>query len=165
MKLKTCSICEIVQSEGNFYLKSDGTRRSDCRACVRSRHKKYEQNNRTSINLRRKKLYYNNREKALCLRYERSDKRKHLNFDLTPEWIKEHITGKPCTYCNSLKLVGCDRKDNKFGHTKLNCIPCCHDCNIIRGNRFTVDQMVKIGKFLQTDIYNANSNKIEIKTS
>ena len=159
MSTQVCSICKIEKPLESFYLKRDGTRRLDCKSCVRKRNKKYETDHKDKINIRRKKFYHNHREVSLCKRYKIHDKRKNLIFNLTPEWTKEYITSKPCIYCNTNKPTGADRIDNSKGHTKDNVIPCCHNCNIIRGNRFTVDEMKLIGSFLSSNILNYNKIK------
>lgn len=92
-----------------------------------------------------KKWKINNREKYLICTYSIIDKKKNLTCDLTVEWMKENITSKPCTYCGDTETIGCDRIDNTKGHTQDNCIPCCPECNLTRGNRFSIAEMIKIG--------------------
>jgi hypothetical protein len=46
-------------------------------------------------------------------------------------------------------LIGCDRLDNDKGHTKDNVVPCCVSCNTVRGNNFTYEEMLVIGKTLK----------------
>jgi hypothetical protein len=86
----------------------------------------------------------------ICSRYRRSDFNSKREFNLTPDWVDVNIVGKPCHYCGALDNVACDRVDNSKGHSNDNCIPCCSDCNSIRSNRFTVEQMEKIAVFLKT---------------
>ena len=79
--------------------------------------------------------------------YKASDKRKGYELcDITTDWMIENIITKPCLYCGDTKRVGCDRIDNHRGHTMDNVIPCCYECNIAKGNNFTVEEMLEIGK-------------------
>ena len=54
-----------------------------------------------------------------------------------------------CYYCGSKKELGFDRVDNKKGHSLDNYVICCHLCNMTRGDRFTVEQMLKIGQTIK----------------
>lgn len=51
----------------------------------------------------------------------------------------------PCEYCNKVILnekgIGLDRLDNSLGYVKTNVVPCCGDCNYIKGTRLTHDEM------------------------
>ncbi len=50
----------------------------------------------------------------------------------------------PCYYWPSHKKPetnsGLDRRDNTKGYEVGNVVPCCKDCNIGRGNRYTVEE-------------------------
>lgn len=65
-------------------------------------------------------------------------------FDFTREEF-EHRIKEPCEYCglaNDCRFgSGLDRIDNDLGYTKLNTVPCCYDCNMARGDRFSPHQM------------------------
>lgn len=69
-------------------------------------------------------------------------------YNLTDEELKA-ILNKPCTYCHDIENIGLDRINNNFGHCKDNVIPCCSFCNMVRGNRFTVDEFKIIGLDIQ----------------
>lgn len=56
------------------------------------------------------------------------------------------IVQQPCRYCsmaNNRSGVGLDRLDNKIGYMSSNVVSCCVECNVARGNNFSVDEMVK----------------------
>ena len=55
-----------------------------------------------------------------------------------------------CYYCGSKKELGFDRKNNNKGHYLENTVIACQLCNMTRGDRFTVQQMKKIGKIIKT---------------
>jgi hypothetical protein len=71
----------------------------------------------------------------------------------------QKIVSQPCTYCAGLpktrgdrdknfKYNGIDRKDSKMGYTLVNSVPCCQECNFIKGNRLTPAEMLVVGKAL-----------------
>jgi hypothetical protein len=52
--------------------------------------------------------------------------------------------GRACIYCGDhrpITGVGLDRLNNAVGHVLENVVPCCTACNIVRGDRFTVEEM------------------------
>lgn len=77
---------------------------------------------------------------TLYNRYEYSAKIRALNFELNIEDFAQMIE-QNCFYCEATpslviktkltKLLynGIDRKNNKMGYTKDNCVPCCRICN------------------------------------
>lgn len=69
--------------------------------------------------------------------------------DFSIDWFIENIMLKPCVYCGDTKRIGADRIDNTKGHTKENCVPCCIECNIARGNNFTYEEMKRLGKTIK----------------
>lgn len=89
--------------------------------------------------------------RAIFLRkaYQRVDE-----CDLTTEEV-EQIIDKACHYCGTTSLPrGLDRIDNSRGHIKGNVLPACAPCNFARGDRFTVDEMMRIGVII-ADIFKA----------
>ncbi len=63
--------------------------------------------------------------------YQQRARKKDLAFDFTPTTFLEH-RNQPCHYC---RLVGggIDRLDNRQGYTVANCVPCCSECNYMKG--------------------------------
>lgn len=120
--------------------------------------KKYYKDNKTkknSFSKENNKLWkINNREQYLISAYIQIDKKKNIICDLTVDWMKENITSKSCIYCGDTENVGCDRIDNSKGHTKDNVVPCCGECNLTRGNRFSLEEMLKIGITIKQIKYN-----------
>jgi hypothetical protein len=77
--------------------------------------------------------------------YRTSDKRKGFENDLTLTFVASR-TQDPCDYCGTTDFPrGLDRLDNSLGHQQTNVVPCCEDCNIARGARFSPAQMRVIG--------------------
>ena len=92
---------------------------------------------------RMKRWGQSQRGRATFLRkaYQRVD-----SCDLSSEEILEYIE-RPCVYCGTTKENrGLDRIDNSLPHIKGNVQTACTDCNIMRGDRFTVSEMMLIGK-------------------
>jgi len=61
------------------------------------------------------------------------------------EWVKYSI--------GATKGAGgykIDRKDNTKGYSKENCVVCCSSCNRTKGDRFTYEQFVQIGKVIRS---------------
>lgn len=80
--------------------------------------------------------------------YRHGDKIKGRDNDLTPAFLREHIIGRACVYCGR-EAAGCDRLDNSLGHLQANVVPSCGACNQARGNRFTYEEMLIIGKTMR----------------
>jgi len=69
---------------------------------------------------------------------------RELVFDLSNEELLE-FWNQPCHYCHQSILhqtgIGLDRKDNTLGYVKGNVLPCCGDCNYVRSDVLTVEEM------------------------
>lgn len=81
--------------------------------------------------------------------YRSRDKKRGRESNLDNEWFKENIISKSCTYCQTKLNIGCDRIDNSKGHTKDNVLPSCYNCNVVRQNIFTVEEMKILGKTIK----------------
>jgi hypothetical protein len=141
--MRICKQCHESKEDSMFGMMSYGKGRTDkkfrsiCKSCSVS-------------NLKSK--YPTSREQNLIYQYRRMDGLKGRTCNLTADWVKSNITNKPCSYCGTTDNIGCDRLDNTKGHTIDNVIPSCKLCNSIRGNRFTHDQMVRLGTFIKDSI-------------
>lgn len=123
--------------------------RIENKARIRNSQRKWTRENNKKLNDYQKNWKKSNRELKFIFDYRRIDKKKNRICDLTVEWLKENITSKPCVYCSQTENVGCDRVDNKKGHTMNNVVPCCTICNVVRGDKFTSDEMKLIGKAIK----------------
>jgi len=95
---------------------------------------------------------YQERAKAskMISSYKCKDKKHGLDIcDITIDWMIENIMHKPCVYCGDTHRIGCDRVDNNKGHTKDNVVPCCYECNTVRNNNFTYEEMKILGKTIK----------------
>ena len=78
-----------------------------------------------------------------------------FNFSLNE--LEMFIT-KSCFYCGDTENIGLDRIDNNKGHCKSNVVASCSICNMTRGNRFTVEEFIELGKVIK-DIKNKRTWK------
>lgn len=85
------------------------------------------------------------RASKLVATYKVKDNKRGYDNDLDKPWFIENILLKPCKYCGGYDRIGADRTNNSIGHIKNNIVPCCHSCNVMRGDRFTPEEMVLIG--------------------
>lgn len=81
--------------------------------------------------------------------YRLRDKKKNFDFNLTKEFLEKNIMSQPCIYCGAVENIGCDRIDNKKGHTIENVVPACYICNHVRNDYFTVEEMKIIGNTIK----------------
>lgn len=69
-------------------------------------------------------------------------KRRKIEFCLTLDQFKE-LTNLNCYYCNNeikSTIAGLDRINNNKGYSIDNVLPCCKECNYIRGYKLTVEE-------------------------
>lgn len=81
--------------------------------------------------------------------YRNRDYKRRLDFDISREFLIDAIMNKECYYCGTREKIGLDRVDNKKGHTENNVVPCCHRCNVTRGNNFSVEEFLVISKAIK----------------
>jgi hypothetical protein len=81
----------------------------------------------------------------LASAYRQIDKAKGQVCDIDYRYMLKHVFTGKCVYCGTTEQLGCDRLNNALGHTKANTVPACRDCNIMRGDRFTHEEMLVIG--------------------
>jgi 5-methylcytosine-specific restriction endonuclease McrA len=91
-------------------------------------------------------------------------KRREYPCSLTYEEFAEFTKETSCQYCGAPVIWEMyasrrkefsyghhmDRKDNKLGYTKDNCIVCCRRCNWGKGDMFTYEEWKKIGEVIKT---------------
>ena len=126
-----------------------------------------------------KEWYWKNRTKALQYKKEHNShpsviftvlkhnaKKRGILFYLSlEEFIKWYSNKeKVCFYCkrgvkqclkdkgigSGLTRLTIDRKNNNLGYIFSNLVLACYMCNHIKGDYFTVEEMIKIGKIIST---------------
>lgn len=80
-------------------------------------------------------------------------KNRNIEVKITLEEYKELILNKTCEYC-SYPLCetagGLDRMDSSKGYEIGNLVPCCGQCNNIKSNIWSYEEMKEIGKVVKT---------------
>lgn len=83
---------------------------------------------------------------------KKSAKRRGLLVDMTLDQYMLLLEDKTCHYCkNGLAETGSslDRKNSNLGYSVENCVPCCTDCNMIRGkDRISHLEMIEVANLL-----------------
>lgn len=100
------------------------------------------------------KKYFTDTEKGKAYvykNYKQSAKKRNVFFELTKEQLQK-LTSSNCFYCGlspdksnqsyEYSYNGIDRKDNNQGYIETNSISCCKDCNYIKGDRLSYDEML-----------------------
>lgn len=83
--------------------------------------------------------------------------KRGLSFNLSFAFVEKHYQS-PCHYCGKkIKSVGFDRVDNKIGYEQNNVVPCCWDCNSMKGTK-TYNHFVEQVKLIYHNI--ASSEKL-----
>ena len=79
--------------------------------------------------------------------YKHKDRKMGVTVcDIDIDWMISNILKQKCVYCGDIRRVGCDRVDNSKGHTKDNVVPCCYECNTMRNNLFSFEEMKLLGE-------------------
>lgn len=144
--MKTCRKCDTVKPLNEFWRESrfkDGYR-NECKDCSRSANRRYfsVQANKDRANakntVRRRLPNYRFNMARKTARY------KGKSWTLTFEEYKELI--KLGCYYHGGKLnptgIGLDRLDNSKGYLPDNVVPCCKECNEIKGDSLTADEAI-----------------------
>lgn len=120
---KLCSRCREILHKENFYTwinkRGYPSYSPECREC----HKKSDKDRSSRGKTPNRKYYF----------YKYSASKRAIEFDLSLEDFMK-FWEKPCVYCKSeIETIGLDRIDNQKGYTEKNIVPCCFDCNAIKG--------------------------------
>lgn len=127
MITKTCNVCQLTKTLDQFHKnkKARDGHQSECKTCVQTR----------AASNKDKMAAYRQTQRGRYAKYKGSAKERGLTFDLTMEDFMTFWQGD-CTYCgDQIATVGIDRLDSNVGYTLANCIPCCWECNRIKGDR------------------------------
>lgn len=81
--------------------------------------------------------------------------------DMTADEIVDLIS-QPCVHCGTTDLNrGLDRIDNNLPHIRGNVAPSCLPCNFARGDRFTFEEMQRIGAVIRQVISDRKTTEVE----
>jgi len=139
----TCKKCGAVALEDGSNFPSrlvDGKRyfRHLCRQCFNQYTRDHQNKSgarRRKHNQRRDRDRRNHGVRSLLHDCKGYDRRHGLQYDLDLPFV-EGLIAEGCRYCgasNKQIRIGLDRIDNATGHIRLNVVPCCTRCNLIRG--------------------------------
>lgn len=121
---------------------------------------RYRISDKEQLSFRRRQYYSENSDKFRSYfsrvnprftNAKSSSRRRGLEWSIQKSEFKEFLT-KKCHYCEgslSPTGIGLDRLDNSKGYTISNVVPCCGDCNKVRSNILTHDEMVIVMKSLK----------------
>jgi hypothetical protein len=85
--------------------------------------------------LERSKTYYRT-PKGKYVKIKTSANERGIHFSLPLKLYESKLWGKPCHYCGcDIETTGLDRKDSSKGYTPDNVVPCCWDCNLMKGTK------------------------------
>jgi hypothetical protein len=155
MKNKTCTRCKQLKPLCDYY-KRGPRLHAHCKKCCSKNSAAYQKgkgkDNRKrtlakyvrgiagkATGKRSKQTYKGMFSSAVC-----SAKYKDINWALNREEYT-NLRSKPCHYCKgsiSKNGIGLDRIDNSKGYEMDNVVPCCGECNRIRSNRYTPEEMI-----------------------
>lgn len=75
-----------------------------------------------------------------------------LPMTLTQEEYEAMTENASCHYCGGPieeTGSGIDRKDNTQGYSTDNVVPSCRWCNVVKNDRYSYDEMVKLGRVVE----------------
>lgn len=82
----------------------------------------------------------------------RSAKRRQMPFKLGFKFFSSLIASNSCYYCKGHITgtgAGLDRLDSFKGYVTGNVVACCLECNVVKSNLLTAEEMVKVVKLLK----------------
>jgi hypothetical protein len=96
--------------------------------------------------------------------YKKRAEQKGLCFELTLEEFNEFIE-QVCFYCekgnDASHKNGIDRKENKIGYVKDNCVTCCGECNQMKANMTDIE-FIQCTKRVAACNYNLDDNRYQV---
>jgi 5-methylcytosine-specific restriction endonuclease McrA len=174
MKTKICSKCKSEKSLTEFYKDENNLYYSCCKNCKKEIGKIYWKAHKKEIQ-RRSNDYYKEHKKeirkyrvtaiGIFQKIKSKAKIRDRKFSIGKEnFIKWYDNQeKKCYYCNRTLLeikhdtrekkqgkgrLSIDRKNNNKGYELDNIVLACYRCNTIKGDYFTEQEMLEIGKII-----------------
>lgn len=157
---RICNRCETQFPATIDFFVRDSTRAKgltyECRACHAKRKKGRDRRKERWAELtteqrvlrRAVQAKYNRTPKGRAV-FLRAAYKKIDACDLTVNEVFDLII-KPCVHCGTTDINrGLDRIDNSLPHVKGNVVPACAPCNFARGDRFSFEEMQRIGAVIR----------------
>lgn len=95
---------------------------------------------------------YNYSIKGRYREVKRAAKARGIDFDLTISEYTWLVAGNSCFYCQTTlpkSGSGLDRLDSDLGYNVENAVPCCTECNYIKGIALSAAEMLEVAKLLK----------------
>jgi len=112
----------------------------------RLRASEYYKKNRVNVLKRQSERYFakvKNSPRRRFNIYKHDAKKRNYCFELSFNEFME-LWQVRCKYCGvDIKTIGVDRIDNSIGYTKENIVPCCRECNRMKGKLSTKEFIYK----------------------
>jgi hypothetical protein len=95
------------------------------------------------------------RDSSPIRRYQhikRTASTRGMSCNLSFKHFSELISDNTCYYCSGPMTGtggGLDRLDSSKGYTKGNVVPCCLQCNVVKSNLLTANEMKLVAKLLK----------------
>jgi hypothetical protein len=128
----------------NYYLKNKNKWKKYNKMTLIQKEARAEYERKRYIKNKDEILEYQRTTKARFIFARSHSKHYKRDWSITFEEY-ENLLNRACFYCGSSILnqkgVGLDRIDNKKGYLLNNVLPCCGDCNYIRQDLLTVEEM------------------------
>ena len=153
MKERICSVCGVAKPIECFEIG-----RGKCIACRKAWQSEWSRNWRASGKAKVAVDKSNRTARARFAACRQNANRRGVICTLTFDEYCLLIT-QLCTYCQgplNATGSGLDRKDSSEGYTTDNVTPCCWQCNRIKSNEFSYEEMLIIGP----SVRRANRRKI-----
>ena len=156
--MKICGRCNEEKPLNDFGPRPKNTdgRKGRCHKCETKRMMERYWKDPEKIRIRQRELATNptTRFSRFKKRCTNQNKEMSLTFE---QWSL--LVSNQCVYCSgNLETKGCglDRVDNNIGYLLGNCVPCCQECNRIKGNKLTYEEMLAVAEVLK----NMRSNNV-----
>lgn len=121
-----------------------------CRSCSSINFKEWQNINREHN--RARQIIANRTQHRRLGGAKRDAKIRGYDWTLTQEEWFAQIAENKCHYCQGiLNETGSnlDRKDNSIGYLLTNVVPCCIECNTIKGPYLSYEEMLIVSKALR----------------
>lgn len=158
--MRTCFRCHQAKPATQEHFYCDKARplglSYECKPCLSARKKGRDRRKERWSNMTPEQKIL---ARARQLKYGRTNKGRAIGLrhayikidacDLSVKEVLELIT-QPCIHCGTTESNrGLDRIDNNLPHIRGNVVPSCAPCNFARGNRFSFEEMKRIGAVIR----------------
>lgn len=160
---KRCYHCQELKEVKNFN-KNSNTKSGYQGYCRDCRKKRYLEDKDVILKKNRARYYKDHelskqrnkirsrKPNARFTMLKRGAKLRGLSVELSFKDYLEIIKDGTCHYCSAALPEfggGVDRKDSDFGYAPNNSVPCCSECNSVKSDYLSYNEMVEVAKLLK----------------